>query len=570
MVDHESGIATWMTRAEADEWYAEEKQKQFDASVAKHDTFAELLARQRKEAFDWLADKKTKEEGWDEATILREDSDDIHNKAVEGGYDDILDFLERNPLLTPAQVQELYDALNRRAGQEAVLEKMGEVDVFWETVTGSQEDIAQALDAVGQPVLAWIVRNPRITVRVGAAVATGGWSEVVAVPLDIASQLHEAQQRSLEENGRLMTSEELFGELGWAVGVEIIYEVGGHTVAAGLGKAAQVWRGLDEAGEAVVRQADELAESGLRQADELGESGLRQADDLIPVPPRGNEALGALKPGTRISDDLMAQTGYTKEHVEKLAEYARQRNIQVGTRSTNPYSAAHLVDGSAIAKPLGIKAKTVTDVDVLLGANPAHRGTVSVFPPKLPSKDELQKMSPDLREALEERYVKRLEEFQQAPTDLKKFRAELIEARGDVTDVRLFNGQVQGLDADGVWRNYGGDIDVVYLRHADGTPIGPELYDEIIEEMRFEGLIEHGGEMRVIEDVMRIAEEKGYARFSDEWTEALQDAIRLRENRDEALYLGEEIIVRMMPDGTLVRGEAVEELLFGRVSTDGY
>ncbi len=268
--------------------------------------------------------------------------------------------------------------------------------------TGSQEDIAQALDAVGQPVLAWMVRNPGITVRVGAAVATGGWSEVVAVPLDIASRLHEAQQRSLEENGRLMTSEELFGELGWAVGVEIIYEVGGHTVAAGLGKAAQVWRGLDEAGEAVVRQADEVAESGMRQADELAESGLRQADDLIPVPPRGNEALGALKPGTTISDDLLAQAGYTQKHLDELAEYAEKNGYEIGARSANPYGAQHLADGSAIPKPLALSAKTVSDVDVILGANPAHRGTVSIFPPKLPSADELQKMSPDLQKALKD------------------------------------------------------------------------------------------------------------------------------------------------------------------------
>ena len=545
VVDHENGTTIWMTRTEADEWYAERKREEFEASIAKHDTFAELLERSRKEALDWLAEKRAKEEGHDEASILLQDSDDIRDRAAEGGYDDILDFLERSPLLTPEQVQELYDALNRRAGDEAVLEKMGEVNVFWETVTGSQKDIAKALEATGQPILAWAVRNPGLVLRVGAAVATGGWSEVVAVPLDIVTQLRAAQEKSLEENGRLMTSEELFGELGWAVGVEVIYEVGGRAVAAGLGKAAQVWRGLDEATEAVVRQADELAESGLRQADEL-----------LPVPPKGNEALKRLPPGTRVSDDLLAQTGFTQKHLDDLAAYAKENKLEVGTRAANPYSAKHLADGSAIRKPLDIKAKTVGDVDVMLGADPAHRGTVGLFNPKYPSYEELQKMSPDLRQAVESRYQSRLKEF-----------AETRATYEAMDGVRISNGQIQKLGADGKWRNYAGDMDLVYLRDAAGNPLPPGEYDRVVAEMRSKGLIEHGGEVRVMEDVMREAGKK-FEPGSAEWTAELRKAIRLREALEAAH--ADEIVVAMMPNGKLVRGEAVEELLSGRVVTDDF
>jgi hypothetical protein len=551
--DEKTKTATWMTPDEAEVWYEERKQEEIDASIDKHkDNFAELLERARKEELDWLAEKAAKEHGDDEFSVLLQDSDDIRDIAAEGGYDDILDFLERNPRLTPEQVQDLYDALNRRAGDEAVLEKMGEVDVFWETVTGTQEDIAEILEATGHPVAAWMVRNPGITLRVGAAVGSFGWSEVVAVPLDITIRLREAQEKSLEENGRLMTSEELFGELGWAVGVEIMYEVGGHTVAAGIGKAADLVRGLDDA-----------AETAVRQADELGEAGMRQADELLPVPPKGNEALAALPPGTRISDDLLAQTGYTQQHLDKLAKYASDNGYEVGARAANPYGAKHLADGSAIPKPLGVKAKTVSDIDVMLGANPAHRGTVGIFPPKLPPYEELQKMSPDLRKALEARYQSRLKEFYSAPKDLKKFQAELIESGDKITKVRLYNGQVQARGADGRWRNYAPDMDVVYIRDAAGNPLPSQKLDRVIDEMKELGLVQHGGEVRVIEDVMRKAEKSGMKPGSAEWSAELRDAIRLRESLEAAH--ADEVVVAMTSNGTLVRGDVVDEVLSGRI-----
>ena len=173
-----------------------------------------------------------------------------------------------------------------------------------------------------------------------------------------------------------------------------------------------------------------------------------------------------------------------------------------------------------------------------------------------------------MSQALKDRYLKRLEEFQKAPADLTKFRAELSELRGGITDVRLHNGQVQGLGADGKWYNYAPDMDVVYIRDAAGNPLPSQKYDSVIEEMRDLGLVRHGGEVRVIEDKMRAVAEK-FGVDSDEYLEALKQNIRLRESLEAAHLSGDEFVVSMMPDGTFVRGDTIEELLSGRVVTDG-
>ena len=178
-VDEDEG--RWVSREEAEELVAEATA----ADAALEEDRAEALRRAREQADeDWetLIETSRAEAAEDrlqaamereERQTLIEGTAEARDAAAAGGYDDLLDFMERNPILTAEQIEAVHDAINRRAADEAALDAIPEVDVVRETISGSLETAAQLAEAGGRPDIAWILRNPGTTARVGAAVATG-------------------------------------------------------------------------------------------------------------------------------------------------------------------------------------------------------------------------------------------------------------------------------------------------------------------------------------------------------------------------------------------------------------
>jgi hypothetical protein len=461
-------------------------------------------------------------------------------------------------------------------------------------------------EAGGRPDIAWILRNPGTTARVGAAVATGGYSEFVAIPISIGQTLHEAQERSLAENGRMMTSGELFGELGWALGTEAVYEAGGRLVGHGLGAVfssgdelaeAAVRSGdealpgatraggtvdegleagarkLDDGMKAGARQVDEGLEAGARKLDDGAETGAREldegmetagrevdegleagagppAEDLTPVPPKGNERLAAVPTGGRIDDDLIPETGLTRSHLEEVENYARDNDLNVTGRASNPRSGA--VE-DAVNKPIEIKIKTGTDLDVMLGAQPQNRGVVTLFEPKMP---DTRGMSPELVEVLHHRHAQRMAEWTKYQETWTRGN-RVAEFGGVERTHRYIDGRIEVL-VDGRWRQVKGDFDLVDITRADGTPLSPAEFQQHVDAMVERGLIEHGGEVRVMTDVMR---NNPHPPGSDEWMEQAREVWRLRNDLENAHLEGAEIIVGINGREGLHRGPRLDEFL---------
>ncbi|KND30668.1 hypothetical protein IQ60_20115, partial [Streptomyces europaeiscabiei] len=90
-----------------------------------------------------------------------------------------------------------------------------------------------------------------------------------------------------------------------------------------------------------------------------------------------------LKPGQVDSYTARHVYGIPEKNFDKFRDVARDRNVVVDVRPTNP-SAPNWLDAGAMPKPQDIKAKTVNEVDVLLGADAGNVGLVGYFQPVLP------------------------------------------------------------------------------------------------------------------------------------------------------------------------------------------
>lgn len=480
----------------------------------------------------------------------------IRDAAAAAGYEDILDYLDRNPVPDLDEIRELYAALERRGADQAAIDALGDVDIVGETISGTRDDVAALLDRAGMPHLAAALRNPGVTMQIGAAIATGGQSELVAIPLEIIRQVHEAQQQHLAETGRMMTSAELIGSFGKAAATEAVYEVGGQAAEGVMRGAGRLVRSADDAAGAGARAVGGTAGVRTDALDEAGEivaarsrggtaadlpAGRRTGaagEAVIDLPPRPNARLAELPPGTRIPDELIAETGFSDRMMRDMQHYADVNGVTLQVRSTNPYSAAHLDAGTAIPKPLEVKPKTINDLDVLLGANPDHRGTVGLFPPKMP---DTEGMSQKLIDALEDRARTRAAEIRDHLPDIE------ANPRLRVDGGRVFDAETG--------KAFAGDMDLVAIRDArTGELVTGDRYTIMVSEMRSLGIAEHGGERYVVSDLTRRQ-----LPGTDDYVRAETKARELAEDLAEGHRNGE-IVVEFSAGQPMARGPELHEL----------
>jgi hypothetical protein len=166
-----------------------------------------------------------------------------------------------------------------------------------------------------------------------------------------------------------------------------------------------------------------------------------------------------------ISEIAKAQ-GVSEETVLALMAIADEHGVIIKMRPTNPEARRLLAEGKHLPKPESIKAKTINDLDVMLGAK-GQKGEASLFRPEWPGQDAFDK-NPDL----ESRYRQRMQEY------YDHFDVE----KGELAPPTLFDKQGKALPADqqlsldenGVIRNndgkaYTGDNDIYEIQKADGT-----------------------------------------------------------------------------------------------------
>ncbi|MEU5694948.1 hypothetical protein [Actinosynnema sp. NPDC020468] len=170
--------------------------------------------------------------------------------------------------------------------------------------------------------------------------------------------------------------------------------------------------------------------------------------------------------------------GMPTEHARKFQHVAAQQDIVIDVRSTNPHSVAWLRRG-ALPKPEPVKAKTIDDLDIHLGAQTRHRGLVGFFRPSLPRNSD---------ERLLRRFDQRCSEY-----DSLRGKMDLLARRGEYV---VRDGVVHGFDKSGRLQPLTGDHDIFDIHAAGGAVLGGRRYEQAISTMIAMNMgVTHGAHM---------------------------------------------------------------------------
>lgn len=466
------------------------------ALMADHERFRdqswdELRARVRLETAEEMAEIAIEQL---EAERLRRRGDRLHDVLAEMDHsplrESMLDFLDRNPSPSDDDFWRLREIMRQQEADQRVIDALGDQSELSMALEGIQEDVAWLAEMAGQPGMAMMIRNPEIPVRLGVAYATGGLSEVALAPIDVWNTLDDKADAMLEAENRDLTTAEITIEIAQAVVIEYL--------GARLGGGSGV------------------------------EPPPRRPMQLLP-----ENYIDAVRPGQKIP--LLHQTGYTPQHLRQLTTFAERRGVVPGTRMANQYSAAHIRAGKAIPKPLNVKPKSISELDVHLGARPDHLGTVGFFKPKVP---DTSGMGDDLARDVMDRYRSRASEW-------SKYHDEIAaDPNLIMRDGRIFDAKTG--------KAFAGDMDLVYLKDAKtGEVITGSRYRELRDEMIREGIIEHGAEFNIHADLT-----EGLVPGTREYDEAMKQADKIAQNVLMPTHMDGAPILEIV-DGNAVRGEDV-------------
>ena len=371
-------------------------------------------------------------------------------------------------------------------------------------------------DVGGVPtwLVSWAARNPtaaaEMTVRMAAAWATGGASELVLIPWDVNRDITSARDAAVRRGEPFTFADGLLaGAQGQVIG--LVVDGAGAAINA-PGRAAGETL-AEVAARTEARAAGETLEEGL---ESLGRSA-PDADDLVAASrrntdPEGWRGMDNEPPGSKIPPEHIRQTGYTPEQARELQRVAAEHDVIIGTRETNLDSTRWIESGEAIPKPMEIKAKTINELDELIGGPPADKkGLVGFFEPTEPP------MPRDANPALWDRYDTRLDQWKQLEDEMS-----MMEGAG----YQVRDGVVHKVYPDDTIKPFAGDIDgVAILDGRTGAPLtGPRL-QRVVEDLKNSGAnLQHGVESSVVNDIV-AHETAGLRRGSREYNEAFDHAM---------------------------------------------
>ncbi|HEY3672203.1 MAG TPA: PKD domain-containing protein, partial [Acidimicrobiia bacterium] len=171
--------------------------------------------------------------------------------------------------------------------------------------------------------------------------------------------------------------------------------------------AAGELEGETLAGEAVTRGGAKLLEHAATSYEysRYGKSGaaikrVTEADTL--------EALGAGETTAANVERLGGITQGDQRKIQQVIADVKEKfgvDLEIQARPSNPYSVEYLNSKlGALGKPEIFKAKNLSDIDVILGADAKGLGKLGVFEPKLPPDGVLAKMPPELANEVKLRF----------------------------------------------------------------------------------------------------------------------------------------------------------------------
>ncbi|MCU1643424.1 MAG: putative NAD(+)--arginine ADP-ribosyltransferase [Nocardia sp.] len=171
-------------------------------------------------------------------------------------------------------------------------------------------------------------------------------------------------------------------------------------------------------------------------------------------------------------DELLNQRGMPLANQRAFQRICEEFNYVMDVRPTTP-SAVHWLEEGAIPKPKPIKAKSINEFDVYLGAPEDKIGLVGFFEPEMPAKADVP---PELWDKVSSRYAERLNEWNRDAEKMAKF--------ADKNEFFVEDKVVYGFDKDtGEPRPLTGDHDLFDIRKPNGDRLSLEEVTAVTNRM---------------------------------------------------------------------------------------
>jgi hypothetical protein len=235
----------------------------------------------------------------------------------------------------------------------------------------------------------------------------------------------------------------------------------GGGVVGGAGKAV----GHAEGG-AVSGGAGKAAGQAVSKGEAAAAGGAKSAAGA-----EGQVAAGGKKsytyahsPGENVTPHMKGMPKASIEHAQQVAD---AHNVQLMVRPTNPEAAKLLQSGQALPKPCAVKNKTISQLDLKLGASADDVGKVGHFEPKMPPQGNMSKAEYD---ALKGRFQQRHDEFIKQQQVLAG-NPNVVVKNGVVCDAKT-------------GKPFTGDHDVFDILGKDGKPVPAHVKEQVIKDLQ--------------------------------------------------------------------------------------
>lgn len=305
-------------------------------------------------------------------------------------------------------------------------------------------------------------------VRLGLGVATGGSSEIVYTGLAAQEALNDAMQKAIAE-GRDFGYGEAFRT---AYGAAAKQRLPVSTLEL---LATKKWKDITATELAGSTFSDAMAGYSTYQgfknlkasadAFKSGQGAFKTLTARAPVnPPPSSRGMDNLPEGTKVPP-ANGMSPAAARHQQWVSDV---RGVQIQTRPVSKHVLRRLEQGD-VPKPPIIKAKTINELDELIGAPTGQQGRVGFFKPKMP---DTTGMSPERLIEVQKRFIQRRDEFRDLGRDMRELQQQGL--------VRMENGLVKTPQG----KHITGDYDVYSITMKDGSPAPDWLKQQVMKDLK--------------------------------------------------------------------------------------
>lgn len=306
-------------------------------------------------------------------------------------------------------------------------------------------------------------------IRLGLGYATGGTSEAIYTGLAAQDALNEAMQKAIAEGRDFGYGESFRTAFGSAAKQRLPINTVGLLMTKKWKDITVTEMASSAFSDAMSGYSNYQGFKNLKASADAFKSGqglMKTLTARAPTPPpdTSSPGLNGLPEGSKVPPGS-GMSSAAARHQQWVSE---TRGVKIQTRPVSKEVLRRQAEGD-VMKPPTIKAKTINDVDELLGAPTGQQGRVGFFKPKMP---DTTGMSPEKIIEVQKRFLQRRNEYRDLGKDMLELRRK--------GEIRFENGVVKT----GSGKYITGDYDVYSITMKDGSPAPEWLKQQVMRDLK--------------------------------------------------------------------------------------